>query len=241
MNGWAAVAGAELRLIVRNRTTALMALALPLLIAALSFSQNSPIGEGTSAIAVVQLGMLLAFTVYLTGTTTLSARRQQLYLKRLRASRASVLGIVTGLMLPLVLLALVQAAVLFGLTGAVAGQVPAQPVLLVLAVLVGGAMFAALAFLTAAFTSSPEAAQFTTAPAFMVVTTGLIWTLTTAPEEVGPQQLAVPGGALAQLARYGWDGGGSASGILLAIGMSLLVTAASIAVAAGVFRWEPRG
>lgn len=246
---WLVVAGAELRLLLRNRTALLTATATPLAFGALLLLVSGGDGEGIAAgaaeLAGTQLIMLLGFTIYATATMTLASRRQQLFLKRLRASPASTTGIVTGLTAPLVGLLVAQTAAVFTATAVMAGVPPARPALLVLAALVGCLTCAGLAFLTAAFTRTPEAAQFTTFPGFILLVGGLVWVNITPPAEVTPLMLAVPGAAVAQLTRYGWDGplpagAGLVNAVAPALLASLVVAVAAGYVATRVFRWEPR-
>lgn len=237
---WVVIATTELRLIMRNKVTAVSATVLPLAFAVLFLLTGLSKGEGASAVAVVQLMALQLITVYATGTTTLAARRQQLYLKRLRSSPASVASIVAGLMAPLVGIAFVQAIVMVSVTGLYLGELPARPWMLVVAMLVGGVMCAALAFLTAAFTKTPEAAQLTTTPAFVALIVGAVAVASTPPALVSWFWLSVPGGALAQLARTAWGGNDLVQTALPALGLSLLPAAAAVAIAIRVFRWEPR-
>jgi ABC-2 type transport system permease protein len=204
---WLTLTAAELRLLLRNRIALVVATVSPLALGGFFLLTSGEGGnlDSTGDLAAMQLVMLLGFAVYVTPTMTLAARREQLYLKRLRSSPASAAGIVTGLMAPLMLLAVVQAVLLFTATGAVWEQAPGRPAVLVLALLVGCASCVGLAFLTAAFTRTSEAAQLTTLPGFFALVGGLVWVVATPPERVDVWQLAVPGAAVAQLARYGWD------------------------------------
>ncbi|MDQ3273684.1 MAG: hypothetical protein M3Q39_01305 [Actinomycetota bacterium] len=81
--GAVALAAAELRLLVRNRLLAFTALVMPLLLGGfLGFSTASLGPEGTPAL---QIAVVLAIAVYAGATTSLTARRQDRYLKRLAA------------------------------------------------------------------------------------------------------------------------------------------------------------
>lgn len=246
---WSVVAGTEARLLVRDKLAATMGIVTPLVFGAvfyLLYGRGTG-GTGGAELAATQLVMVLGFTVYATATMTLVSRRQHLYLKRLRSSPASTGAIVAGLVTPLVALLLVQAALLWGATGAVLGQAPGRWPLLLVAVLLGGLTCVPLAFLTAALTRTYEAAQLTTMPVFFILVAGLVWVVATPPESVTLPMLAVPGGAVAQLARYGWGGPGvplPEGGLLAAVAPGVLIALALAAVAwwlaARQFRWEPR-
>ncbi|WP_199044402.1 ABC transporter permease [Glycomyces salinus] len=240
---WMLLAAAETRLILRNRTILLSATLVPLVfgLAIIQFDLQAVAGV-PGAMAAMQLMSLQAFGIYMTATMALAARRQQLFLKRLRTSPARTASIVSGLSVPLVALVMVQTALVFAATGAATDTAPAQPALLAVGFLLSSVMMVGFAFLTAAFTSSPEAAQFTTLPGFMAFVAGTMWALTTPPAELGIAHMIVPGGAPTALTRAAWDG---PSDWTTEIGLTLIagaiVTTAVCMLAARLFRWQPRG
>ena len=81
----------ELRMLVRNRLVAVCAILIPLGFGAfLIFSPpGGPADQAGGTIATLQILIMVAMGVYVTGTTTLAARRQTLMLKRLRSGAAS--------------------------------------------------------------------------------------------------------------------------------------------------------
>lgn len=244
---WPVVAATEMRLLLRDKLATIMGIVSPLLFGALFYL----IGDGAEPddagnLAALHLVLVLAFTAYVTATMTLAARRQHLYLKRLRSSPASTAGIVAGLVAPLLAVMLVQVVVLWGANGAMAGVAPQRWPLLLLVPPLGALICVPLAFLTAAFTRSSEAAQLTTMPAYLALMGGGIWVVATPPDEVTLPMLAVPGAPLAQLTRYAWGGadaapdGGLIAVVAPAILFSLAIAAAAWWLAARHFRWEPR-
>ncbi|THV26550.1 ABC transporter permease [Glycomyces paridis] len=240
-----ALAVAETRLILRDRTVLLTAAILPLLLAVLiSRSGIAATAGAPGALAAVQLAMLQLFGLYTTTTMTLAARRQQRYLQRLRTSPASTASIVTGLAAPLVLIVLAQAAIVLAATGWATDSAPVRLDLLVLAFANGAATAVALGFLTASFTKSPEAAQITVLPGMLVIVFGVFAALTPAGETVALLRSAVPGAALAELTRLAWDGPEPGTALLAALArplaVSLAVAAALSYLAARLFRWRPR-
>jgi ABC-2 type transport system permease protein len=236
------LAAAETRLILRNRTVLVTAAVFPLVLALLLI--NSGVGaltETPGALAALQLGMLLMFGLFMPITMTLAARRQQLYLKRLRTSPASTASIVTGLASPLALITLVQSGIVLAATAWESGTAPAHPELLVLAFLNGAATSVALGFLTASFTKTPEAAQITVLPGMIVLMFGMFQPIVS-DGPVALWRLLIPGAALGELTETGWNG--TEDGYLASIAAPLLVsTAVALAaalVAAKLFRWQPR-
>ncbi|MFI6392654.1 ABC transporter permease [Nonomuraea sp. NPDC050540] len=237
---WLVIAATELRLILRNKLVAAIALLVPLAFGAV-FAFGGSDGDMPPPVrAMVQIATLLAFTVYCTATTTLTARRQGLYLKRLRTSRASTMSIVTGLAAPLFVVVIVQAGLLTGVSGVYRGQWPERPWTLVLALVIGSVTCAAVAFLTAAFTSSPEMAQVTTMPFMLSLIGSTIWVIDRPSGQVDWIGLAIPGGALAHLTRAAWGESHLVAEVLPAAAVALVTAAVSIGLAVRLFRWEPR-
>ncbi|HEX2144874.1 MAG TPA: ABC transporter permease [Glycomyces sp.] len=236
------LAVAETRLILRNRTVLVTAAIIPLALG-LAIGQSNVYGvaESAGALAAVQLGMLLVFGLFMTLTMTLTARRQQLYLKRLRTSPASTASIVAGLASPLALIVSAQSAVVLGASAWAAG-VPAHPELLVLAFVNGAVTMTAFGFLTASFTKTPEAAQITVLPGMFVFMIGLFWALVPIDGPAALIRLAVPGAALTDLTVLAWDGteGGYLAAIAEPLALSTAVALLAAAVAAKLFRWQPR-
>ncbi|GAA0929240.1 hypothetical protein [Virgisporangium aurantiacum] len=238
MKPWALLAVAELKLITRSPLAAGTAILAPL---AMGFVL---IGNGQLPVGMVvsmQLVGLLGFTPYAGATTTLAARRQQLVLKRLRTSPASDRAIIAGLLVPLATLVAVQAVVLVATTIAVTRSWPHAWWPIGLALVGGTALALALAFVTAAVTSGAEMAQLTTLPLFVALFGGSMWVLATAPGEVTWVMMAVPGAAVAQLVRLGWEGTALSFSTIAPPLVATAVTAAVSAwLAARVFRWQPR-
>ncbi len=247
MTATVALARAELLMLTRNRTAAASALLFPLALGVL-FIVNPPPTGYVASVATLQLLALVGLTVANTATVTLVARRQQHVLKRWRTSPVSTPSMLLGTLAPACALLVSQAAVLFAATAYATGTVPARPALLALAVVLGGALGCAVAFVTAAFTRTVEAANITMIPAVAALAAGGIWTITAGPGEAAWLMLATGGGALAQLVRLGWHGpanGGGLEAHLAAAGPSVLMllalTAVAVLVALRTFRWEPRG
>jgi ABC-2 type transport system permease protein len=228
-----ALSRTEFTLLLRNKTAASLALVMPLLIGALLVA-NGP-SDWTFTITL-QLVMMLGFTVYLTVTTSLVSRRQDLYLKRLRTGEASDPAVVVGLLAPTAVLGFVQAVLLLGMSVIAGAPLPERPLLLLLAVLGGTAMCCAVGVATSGITSTPELAQITTAPFFFALFGGAVWTLVSDP--VDARMLLVPGGQFAALVKAAWGGPTDD------VGLATLVLAGWIALgavlAARCFRWEPR-
>lgn len=231
----AALGLVELKLLVRNRTAAAVALAMPVAAGLYFALELGPGGRGWAGTITLQLLFILGFTVYVTVTTSLTARRQDLYLKRLRTGTASDVVVLTGVLLPVALLGLAQVAVLLGVSLGAGAPWPARPQLLVAAVVVGAVMSCAAGVGTSGLTGSAEMAQLTTMPFFLALLVG--GTVAVDPQ-ADPWVLLLPGGGVGALVGAAW--GGPADRVPLAA-LSLLGWAVAGVVLAGrAFRWEPR-
>lgn len=233
-----AIALSELRMLVRNRLVAACAILLPLVLGAF-FILNRPDDGAVGFTAALQLATMLGLGVYVTATTNLAARRQNLFLKRLRSGAVSDVSIIGGLVLPIVLVSVVQVAIVMTALGVAATVAPAHPWLLVIVVLLMEAMFAGFALATSGVTNSPEHAQVTTLPLFFLTIGAPIWVATTGTEELGTLKHWLPGGSLPELMSIAWAGGSLAEVPLL---LAPLAAWAAVAVLAArmMFRWEPR-
>lgn len=232
----AALGVAELKLLLRNRTAAALAVLMPL--AAGAYFAWAMDGEETGWTMIVTLQLLFSFgfTVYVTVTTALTARRQDLYLKRLRTGAASDPVVLVGVLLPVVLLGLVQSLVLLGMSVAAGAPMPTRPELVV-AALVGGLAFSCAAgVFTSGVTGTAELAQITTAPFFFALVVG---GLVGSSGAVELPVFLVPGAGLGTLVAAGW--GGPTDQIGPAALSLALWTIAATALATRFFRWDPRG
>jgi ABC-2 type transport system permease protein len=232
----AALGVAELKLLLRNRTAAALAVLMPMA-AGLYFALAMD-GEQTGWTMIVTLQLLfsLGFTVYVTVTTSLTARRQDLYLKRLRTGAASDVVVLTGVLLPVVVLGLGQAVVLLGISVAAGAPMPARPELLVAAMVGGVALSCAAGVCTSGVTGTAELAQITTAPFFFALVVGGLVGSNGALEL---PVFLVPGAGLGALVGAAW--GGPADQVGPAALSLVLWTVAATALAVRFFRWDPRG
>jgi ABC-2 type transport system permease protein len=223
---------AELKLLLRNRTAAGMAVVMPLVLGggmAFSGPQSWPTTIG------MQLLCTLGLTVYVTVTTALTARRQDLYLKRLRTGAVSDTVVLAGVVLPAVVLGLVQSLLLLVVSSVAGAPLPQRPDLLLLALVAGSAMCCAVAIGTSGLTATAELAQITTTPFFFGLIGGALWGAAV-PDGLTP--LVTPGGGVAELVDAAW--GGPAGHAPQAV-LSLVVwTALGWGLAARSFRWDRR-
>jgi ABC-type multidrug transport system permease subunit len=249
-----ALAGAETRLLLRNRTAVVNSVLMPLLFVALVPVTDMG-GEGALGprMVVTSIGVTLVFLTYYNLVTTFVARREELVLQRMRSGELTGAEVLLGTAVPTLLVTAAQVVLVLAGT-AVIGEwaAPVDPVLPLLALLGGTALMVLLAVASTSFTRTAESAQITTLPLVLVATaaSGLFVPLSVFPERVAEVLRFTPLEPVVELARLGlagetWDGAAvDWAGAWAAAGQPLLVLAAWVAIAAvvsrRVFRWAPR-
>ncbi|WP_433728093.1 hypothetical protein ACQP2Y_14070 [Actinoplanes sp. CA-051413] len=235
------IAYSEFAQIFRNRAVLISNLIMPLAAGAFfiyrrdTFAQIGSLGY-IAAVLVFTVG---AFSLYTTAVTTLSARRQDLFLKRLRSTAAGDAAILSGLTLPVAFTALVQVVAILGVFAVVSGR-PANVALLAVAILATFVMMLALALATAGLTGSPEQAQVTTLPISLVTIAVASWVGITGTESLTLLKRLLPGGSATELIVNTWNGGVPLADSLPLLAPTLGWVVVAIVLALRLFRWEPR-
>ena len=249
-----ALAAAETRLLLRNRTAVVNSVLLPLFLVAFvpvaGLGGDGPLGP---RLAVTAVAVTLVFLTYYNLVTTYVARREELVLQRMRSGELAPAEVLLGTATPTLLVTVGQ--VLLVLAGtAVIGEwsAPTDVVLPLLGLLGGMLLMTLLAAASTSFTRTAESAQITTLPLVVVasVTSGVVVPLQSFPEQTAEILRLTPIEPIVELVRLGlagqtWDGRTvDLAGAWAAAPQPLLVLAAWIAVAAvvapRVFRWAPR-
>ncbi len=243
----------ELILLQRNWTATLLAGVTPLLFGVLlARGHGDGVVLGVYGIAGA-IGMVALFSVHYHLTTVYAARRQELVLKRLHAAQPSSRTILTATALSGILVFIGQAVVLmtFGLL-ILDLPAPANPLTMLLVMVLGAAVLAALSAALSGVTRSAEAAMFTTLPSTMVLlaTPGVLAPPGALPQSIEAFGAYLPLAPFVDVLRTGWLGrdadgaelsflGGVADAVpslgVLAAWLVLAVLAAKY-----LFRWEPR-
>src|SRR3954453_17536044 len=250
-----ALASAEIRLLLRNRTAVVNSLLGPVLllgsVAAIDVSNGIELdGPGLVASAI---GITLILVAYYNLVTTFVARREELVLQRMRTGELTDGEILLGTAVPTLLVTVVPILVVGGGGGA-RGKWPAprDVVLPLLALLGGGALMVVLAAASTSFTRTVEAAQFTTLPLVLAATafSGLLVPLSGFPEQLAQAVRFLPLTPVIELSRLGlvgetWSGHAvDTAGAWAAAAVPLAVLAGWVVVGAvvarRVFRWAPR-
>ncbi|WP_414938389.1 ABC transporter permease [Amycolatopsis sp. cmx-11-51] len=235
------IARSELIQIFRNRSVLITSFVMPIAICAFFVYQHELFAKVGSLgyIAAIVMFTVCAFGLYTSSVTTLASRRQNLFLKRLRSTAAGDASILTGLVLPVTAIALVQVAVIMTVLGIVTGT-PANIGLLVLAVLATVAMMIGLGLATAGLTNSPEHAQVTTLPVTLGVIAVASWVGISGTDDLTLLKRLLPGGSATELVVNAWNGGVAVSKSLLLLAPTLAWVVVAVALASRLFRWEPR-
>ncbi|HEX6194742.1 MAG TPA: ABC transporter permease [Jiangellaceae bacterium] len=205
-----AMSAAELRLLLRNKTALFMVLAMPLLlVGALSVvAEDVGINLGVY-LAGTLIGFVLLFVVYYNLVTTYVARREELVLKRLRTSEARDREVMLAGAVPS--LAIAAAQIVLGVLGAVLlldMGAPVNPLLVIVAVIAGSAVFVLLALVSTVFTRTTELAQVTTMPLMIVclLLSGLTFPLDFLPDVAAGAARLLPLTPIVELTQLGLAG-----------------------------------
>src|SRR3954464_8830297 len=250
-----ALASAEIRLLLRNRTAAVNSLLGPVLflgsVGAITVSNGGEL-DGPSLVASA-IGIALILVTYYNLVTTFVARREELVLQRMRTGELTDAEVLLGTAVPTLLVTVVQ-VVLVAVGVVVLGEwsAPVDVVLPLVALLGGGALMVALAAVSASITRTVEAAQFTTLPLVLAATlfSGLLVPLSGFPESAAQLFRFLPLTPVIELSRLGlvgetWNGHAVApAGAWAAAPLPLAVLAGWLVIGAvvarRVFRWAPR-
>ncbi len=235
------IAQSELLQILRNRSVLVTGLIMPFAASAFFIVRRDQFEEIGSLgyIAAVIVLTIAAFSLYATTVTTLAARRQTLFLKRLRSTAASDTAILSGLVLPVSTISIVQVGAILAVFSAVGGP-PAHIAILVIAVVAAFAMMLAFGVATAGFTRSPEHAQVTTLPLALGTPILASWIGLSGTESLTVVKRLLPGGAATELIVDAWNGGASLGDALPLLAPTIAWVVLATLLAVRLFRWEPR-
>ncbi|MFF5986761.1 ABC transporter permease [Prauserella flavalba] len=236
----------EVKLVGRNATVAGTATLFPVGMAVLLvlFSRDTLGGLGWALPVAMQLALMCGMTVYITTTLTLTTRREDLYLKRLRTSECSDATILAGLSSPPLLLGLVQCLVVVAIVWAFGPAAPSNVPLLLLGILLAVGMCTVLAIATTGLVSTTQQADMAAMPFFLFLIGTVIWAATGGVEGPDVVQLLLPGGALLDLTRLAYDSslgvGSQFADAAPAVGVLVAWTLLGAFAAKRLFRWEKR-
>ncbi|GAB2666272.1 hypothetical protein GCM10027271_26910 [Saccharopolyspora gloriosae] len=237
----------ELALLVRQRTMVALVLLLPAVLVFMAGVVEKPqTPEAWAAIAARNCVAILCITVYFISTSTLTARRQTLALKRFRTSGIPDAGLLIGLLSPAVVAGLVQSLIYFGGILAMGAPMPRQPGVLVVALVSGIVVATVAGTVTSAVTATPERAQFTMMPLLGVALGGAA--LITAVNDPLLGRIALVGPLVSNVDMIFKAWGGPQLGVQLPAGTWFAIGAGAVLIwlvifsyaARRFFRWDAR-
>ncbi|MFC6154056.1 ABC transporter permease [Nocardioides yefusunii] len=240
----------NLTLMLRNRTTMIYGVVIPLLPLALLFTLESDAPDAGASMITTAWLMALIFPGYYNLLSMFVSRRDELVLKRLRTGEIRDGELITSMALPGALLAVLVLVLAVPITAVAGVDLPVNPVMLLVAVVLSVVTFAAFALWTASWTKTAEAAQLTSAPVMVLAMVGTFAPIV--PESVGRWLDLTPGAAVGELASVTWFGLESGaetatlsfvetfSAALPALGVLVAWTALAVLLARRSLRWEPR-
>lgn len=238
----AALLRMELRALRRNRTASIVSVAAPLAIGILLAGEY----DGGDAGGIARMGSMLSLVGVLAVhhhlITVYASRRQELVLKRLRAGLLSDGAILAGTAAATVAIYLLQGACLVGYGVIVLGlPVPADPLLIVVALALAAAVLAVSAAALSAVTRSSESAMLTSLPTVVLflAAPGALVPLGAMSERVEDIARYSPMGSFTAVVREAWLGTESLETALALVALAVWALL-GWALARMVFRWEPR-
>jgi ABC-2 type transport system permease protein len=256
------IARLDLTLLWRNRTALFSVIGVPAFFGAMLLVSRGN-GHKTAGLDAVlytgtgDIAFFLVFAVFINLVNVFTARREDLTLKRLRGGALSDAEILGGSVVSAAVLYFIQAGVVIVVIATALGAgAPADPLLLVLAMVLGTVVFALLGFTLSGVTPTTELAQMTVLPVMIVCIagSGFMFPLDSLPDALQPIARALPLTPVVDIARTAYlgrdftaGGGGEQVGFVdswVACGQGLLILVAWIVMgtyaARRWFRWEPR-
>ena len=241
----------EMLLLRRNMTSAVLIVLLPLIIGTARLG-GSDVGADPSAVVdrmASAFGLIAVIFVHHHLVTVYATRRQELVLKRLRAGLPSDWTIISGAAIGALVIFIVQAAMLAEYGVSVLDlPVPQNPLSILLALLLVGAMMATVSAVMSAVTRSAESAMLTKLPtmALFLLTPGVLVPYGALPATVEKAAWFTPLGAVRR-SRPRWLGVDGESGLvssvvgtLPGIGVMIGWLALTMLMVQQWFRWLPR-
>jgi len=239
----------EFRLIFRQKASVLSNVLGPVLVLAFPFLVQPQTEEQWIGLMAPSCVFVLLFTLYITTTSSVTARRDMQLFKRLRTSELSPAQMLTALLIPLTALGVLQVLVIvtgFVLLGA---PVPTEAPLLVIGILFTALLAVVAGIATGMIASDGEKVQFAVLPLVLLAAGAANLVITPIPD---PFRLAVLFAPFATGADLIARGSGAPAELLYApsipvpmalLDLALLSLWAAIfaLVARANWRWEPRG
>ena len=210
-NRYRALAIAEIRQYLRNKTLLFMAIVFPIGVGLLMLIMG---GDGQPASTQVRAAismevfflitlMFVQFYSVLSMTTT---RRDERVLKRLRTGEARSAEIIAALATPGAIMSLLLTVLMSGILIFYTGSIPSTGILLLLAMVLGIVISTGLALLTSSITANAEAAQMTSLPVMVLAMLSQSPLRSALPDQIQNPLARTPFALLGDLTFIEWTG-----------------------------------
>lgn len=256
MSRYLALAKAETRQFIRNKTLMVMAIAFPIGVGILMLYMNNAEQIGgqavRSAIAMEVFFLItLMFVQFYSVLSMTTTRRDEKVLKRLRTGEAKDVEIIAAIATPGAVISLVLTVVMIAVLVGFTGVTPLTGMVLVVAMALGIVIATALALITSSVTANAEAAQMTSLPVMVLAMVSQSTMRIALPEQIQNVIDRTPFALIGDVAFVEWAGGtmrdvsaGSASaaapvlGLLYPLLLLVVWAIALVWVAARYMKWE---
>lgn len=204
---FSSLAKAEWLQFIRNRTLLFM-MVFPILFGVGIYFLLSASGEAFAAANAIEVLVLLAlaFVLYYSVLSMATTRRDEKVLKRLRTGEASDTEILASLAAPGVIATLAIVVLSSVVIWALGAPTPVNPLLILLAILLGSVLCWGLALLTSGLTQNAEAAQMTSMPVILLAVLSQANVRAMFPDTLRELVDATPFAVVSDLAQLGWTG-----------------------------------
>ncbi|HET6633615.1 MAG TPA: ABC transporter permease [Streptomyces sp.] len=242
----AALARAELTLLMRNKQNMFTVLLAPavLTVGLQPVFDNFELPPKTlvPTVAATAIGFTLIMGVYSTLTATYVTRRDNFVLKRFRTGQASDPVVLGGTAVPVTLTSVLQALLLIVGIGVVSGSAPGNVLVLLAGFLLGIPLMGAFAAITSAWTKTADSAPVAIMPGMILfmLTSGMLIPFSLLPDTAGDIAQVLPFTPAIELIKHGWSGDVVWSHDLLRMAGLLAWDVLALVGAARFFKWEPR-
>ncbi|MET9342823.1 ABC transporter permease [Nonomuraea sp. NPDC003804] len=222
----------DLKLLGRNTTAMVNVVLLPFLFG-LMFSQN---GDQTFVLTGLP-GLMVVFAVFINLVNSFTARREELVLKRLRGGQSSPAAIFGGAALSGLAVYAGQVALLSVWIDRSGGGLPRNVPMMLVAAVLGTAVFALLAAAFSGITPNAEFAQVAVVPVLLVALLGA--PLMVPLEHMPFAARLVPTTPITEMMRMGYVGGPWVDALPW-IGALVVWLGIAVLLVRWLFRWDPR-